>query len=54
MNVRQNLSEKQPQITKHLCHQKKKKLCVGMYKMNTFALFTSKVWGKNGIEVVEI
>ena len=29
-------------------------VCVCMYKMNTFALFTSKAWGKNGIEVVEI
>ena len=25
-----------------------------MYKMKTFALFTSKTWGKNDIEVVEI
>ena len=28
-------------------------MCVCMYKMNTFALFTKEAWGKNGVEAIE-
>ena len=49
VNLKQKLSEKQSKIIKHLCHQKNF-VCVCMYKMDTFALFTAT---KNGVEAIE-
>ena len=28
-------------------------VCVCMYKMNTFTLFTAEAWGGNGVEAIE-